>query len=631
MQEAEVLFDGELCDLENFTIPLAKKKLTRKRSINPHLWKQNVRKRQREQGEQYVDIKGKVHRARQMQSRCNQTCKYNCLYNFPEDGRVSIFNAYWNMNDSKKLHFFSKFVKQSVPARRRIKVADNVHRKKSTNLFFFQLNGVEKRVCKSFFLSTLDVTDNQIAYYFKEFEDKATSIPRSPIRGRNQKKHISTEVKNEVIDHINSFPRVESHYCRALTKRQYLDPQLSVPKMHQLYKELPNVKQPVKLSMYRNIFNTEFNLAFHHPKKDRCDKCAEFNAKSHPTNEEKADYEVHMKRRDAGRTENKNDKENPNPRIAVIKFDLENVFTFPQAFVSCLFYLRKLSAYNLTVHCSIDNMVHCVIWHEYIIGRGGNEIGNAVVKALECICKQHPELTTLILWSDSCVPQNKNSMMSTALASFVQSAENNITLIEQKFGEPGHGNIQEVDSAHSIIESYLRDVEIWSPLALIAQLEKLQRASTGTYKFNVIPLIDTDELFDYSSTASTLLYSKVPYTKVKQLSYSNDDIFTVKYKKDFEDPFTSVRVCKADNPDRFPDISKGLRDVIGLASEKLADITKMMKYMTDESDINFYRSLTKVKEVQLNKLRIVHSNGIESSGNEVIVENVQGELQTGKA
>lgn len=394
MQHSEVLFDGEFRDLENFTIPEeslpAEKKLTRKRSIKKEQWKQNVRKRQRVHGEQYVNIKGKVQRPRQMKSTCNKTCKYSCLSNFPEDGRIAIFQAYWKLSDGKKLHYFSKYIKQSAPARRRVHVTDNGHRKKNTNLFFFRLNGVEKRVCKTFFLSTLDITDNQVAYYFKVFENKTTSIPRSPTRGRNRKRHISTEAKNQVIDHINSFPRVESHYCRQSTKRQYLDPQLSVSKMHSLYRELPNVLNPVKESMYRNIFNNEFNLAFHHPKKDRCDKCAEFHAKIRPTDKEKNDYAVHLKRRDAGRSENKKDRENTDPTKATVKFDLENVFALPKAAVSILFYLRKLSTYNLTAHCSIDNMVHCVLLHEYIIGRGGNEIGNAVVTALENICKQHP-------------------------------------------------------------------------------------------------------------------------------------------------------------------------------------------------------------------------------------------------
>lgn len=79
-------------------------------------------------------------------------------------------------------------------------------------------------------------------------------------------------------------------------------------------------------------------------------------------------------------------------------------------------------------------------------------------------------------------------------------------------------------------------------------------------------------------------------------------IFIFKYKKDFEDSFTSVRVCKSLSSDvRFPEISKGVRDIIGLTSEKLVDIQKMMKFMTDSKDIDFFRSLTKVKANKSNE------------------------------
>lgn len=91
-------------------------------------------------------------------------------------------------------------------------------------------------------------------------------------------------------------------------------------------------------------------------------------------------------------------------------------------------------------------------------------------------------------------------------------------------------------------------------------------------------------------------YSKVPYTQVKQLTYSNDDIFAVKYKKDFEDSFTSVRVCKSESSDvKFPESSKWVQDIIDLSNEKLVDIRKMIKFVTDSRGIDFYCSLTKVK------------------------------------
>jgi len=77
-------------------------------------------------------------------------------------------------------------------------------------------------------------------------------------------------------DHINSFPRVESHYCRASTIKQYLDSTLSVELMYCMYCKNYKDRSPVSLHMYREIFNTEFNLEFHLPKKDRCDYCEEY-------------------------------------------------------------------------------------------------------------------------------------------------------------------------------------------------------------------------------------------------------------------------------------------------------------------------------------------------------------------
>jgi len=57
-----------------------------------------------------------------------------------------------------------------------------------------------------------------------------------------------------------------------------LDSRLNLAKMYDLYTEECQSKAitPVKCSIYRHIFNAEFNLDFHTPKKDRCDLCEQF-------------------------------------------------------------------------------------------------------------------------------------------------------------------------------------------------------------------------------------------------------------------------------------------------------------------------------------------------------------------
>ena len=59
-----------------------------------------------------------------------------------------------------------------------------------------------------------------------------------------------------------------------------------------------------------------------------------------------------------------------------------------------------------------------MLWHEGISGRAGNDLASSVTCLLEKIIANHPDVNKLILWFDSCMPQNRNSHLSIALVSF---------------------------------------------------------------------------------------------------------------------------------------------------------------------------------------------------------------------
>ncbi|KAK6191047.1 hypothetical protein SNE40_002795 [Patella caerulea] len=70
--------------------------------------------------------------------------------------------------------------------------------------------------------------------------------------------------------------------------------------MHELYQEEHANNQPkqVKLKYYRDVFNTEFNLSFHKPKKDVCNVCFSYNNSSEQEQLEKQDeYDNHHSRK----------------------------------------------------------------------------------------------------------------------------------------------------------------------------------------------------------------------------------------------------------------------------------------------------------------------------------------------
>ena len=107
-------------------------------------------------------------------------------------------------------------------------------------------------------------------------KDQATGIVKLDGRGRHESHHqVSEEQKKRVLEHINSFLVVESHYCRAKTNKKYSEAGLNIEKKYDLYKEkCEKEKQPyVKSSFYGYVFNTSFNSDFHLPKTDRCEKC----------------------------------------------------------------------------------------------------------------------------------------------------------------------------------------------------------------------------------------------------------------------------------------------------------------------------------------------------------------------
>ena len=129
-------------------------------------------------------------------------------------------------------------------------------------------------------------------------------------------------------------------------------------------------------------------------------------------------YVRHMRQlKNAMRQERQRDREDK--QHLTFCFDLENVISCPRAEVSSFFYKRKMNLYNMTAHSSLTKKGYCAVWMEIMAGRGGNDMASAIVKILERVVQDHPEVTEIVTWSDSCVPQNRNSIMSFAIVEFL--------------------------------------------------------------------------------------------------------------------------------------------------------------------------------------------------------------------
>ncbi|KAG5884796.1 hypothetical protein JTB14_010859 [Gonioctena quinquepunctata] len=97
-------------------------------------------------------------------------------------------------------------------------------------------------------------------------------------------------------------------------------------------------------SMYRHIFETQFNLFFGNPRSDTCSVCdAGENTTDHTEN-----YQFALERKQVDRRRPMIDK-----TVCYITMDLQLTMSLPKLTTSKAFYLRQMWFYNFGIYCVI--------------------------------------------------------------------------------------------------------------------------------------------------------------------------------------------------------------------------------------------------------------------------------------
>lgn len=190
------------------------------------------------------------------------------------------------------------------------------------------------------------------------------------------------------------------------------------------------------------------------------------------------------------------------------------------------------------------------------------------------------------------MPQNKNKILTSSLLDFLYK-NNNIKTITQKFSEPGHSQIQEIDAVHSAIDRFLKLKEIHSPVDLIT---KLKNYHSQKIKLNIIEMLPTDFKI-YSNLAQQLNFQNVPFTKIKAIKYNKFNLFSLLYKTSIkEDEFQSSSLKKQSRKGVLSTSEKMFeRELstftkINISEDKKNDIKSLFMYLPD-NDIKFYSKL----------------------------------------
>lgn len=445
---------------------ITEQKKGKKRARKPLTWKTKVAKILRNSGKAYNSLSKlkKQIPERKLRPPCGAKCRLNCKSKFDEPSRQQLFNAYWKLADLQRQREF--IVRHSEEIKPKYRYSSTQNLRALNTAFYFEINGSRLRVCKTFFKSTLDLNDRVIKTALSKKSE--SGIIEGELRGKHgNQPTIDPQVKQSVIDFINSLPRIESHYLRAQTTREFICSDKSLADLYRDYKALRENQGLLfaSASTFNRIFNTDFNISFFIPKKDQCDLCESYkNSDEEGKQKLHEKYDQHLKEKTLARTEKDNDKNRSDGTIVAV-YDLQAVMQVPKGQVSLFFYKSRINCLNFTVSDLNAKNVVCYFWDETEGARGAVEIGSCILDYVKAVLDQNPEKEIdLIFYSDNCCGQQKNKYLLSVYAYAVVNMK--VKSITHKFLIRGHSQ-NEGDNVHSVIEKqikrHLKSGPIYSP------------------------------------------------------------------------------------------------------------------------------------------------------------------------
>lgn len=515
-------------------------------------------KKNRNLGLEYINSQKKIVGPRSLKEEsCNKTCKFKCSEAINSEARKAIFSNYWAMGDvTRQRDFINQCTTLIKPKYRYPCENCNSERKMRAlnNAFYFVVDNKKIRVCKKFFKSTLDINDRVI----KTVRDKTNldGFVTEDLRGKHNNRYKKSEETDTVRKFISAIPRVESHYLRAQTTREFIEGGKTLTQLYDDYKNscIEQNKGCVSKTLFSKIFHRDFNISFFSPKKDRCEICVSYeNSSAAEKAQMQESYDIHHKEKELSRAEKTQDKNSVSPLYVVACYDLQAVLTAPRGEVSVFYYISKLATYNLSVTELVTGSSTCFVWHEGQGQRGVTEIGSCILKYLE---KKSQLVDSndlkMVFYSDNCCGQQKNKYMIALYIYAVNKFKMNS--ITHKFLIKGHTQ-NEGDSVHSVIEKQIKRSLKSGPIYCPQEYVSIIKTAKKNPPYYAVEELSFADFYDIKSLCDQIgsNFSKTTENHVVKLS----DIKIIQVRK--EDPLTFyVKTSYADDCFRRIEIRKKL-------------------------------------------------------------------------
>lgn len=383
-----------------------------------------------------------------------------------QDIKIFHQNFYSHENKVDQDNFIIKHCEVKEIKRRRPKTGESVKAKSFSVVYKVRKNETNKLipVCRNAFSGVLKISKDRIAGVLKRFWDSGHMAKEN--RGGDRKTNKFSGKRRSVMEFIQRFKVIESHYCRNRTNRKYLPSTLNITKMWRMYSsEFKDTPLEVKKSYFRGIFNRCYNIGFGSPRTDVCSVCLQLKEKIKVEKSDDAkkkliiEYHVHKLRAKAFFEFLKEE----NPELLTISFDCQKNQVLPKLPDQSVYYSRQLYIYNFTAvtgssHSPLTKEnVSIYTWTEDQYNKGSNEISSAVFHKLNQEDFTNKKVVRLV--ADGCGGQNKNSiLMAMCIKWLGHCAPPSVTKLEVIFPVVGHSFIPP-DRVFARIEKVIKKME----------------------------------------------------------------------------------------------------------------------------------------------------------------------------
>lgn len=523
---------------------------SRKRTRNPEKRKINQQKKKVQFGLEHTTKKGNLIKAKTF---CEQVecCPKKCVQRISVARQKSIFEAFYSFDSLTKKRLFLRSLVKIRPEKENLNPTTSNKRKKY-DYFLTNFSGAQEHVCFEFFLKCLQIS-NKLVYH--AMESAISNEPAIELRGRISKRKTSQRDVEFLKKFIEKFPAYDSHYASSTTERKYLSPNLNIKRLYREYVVVCQFKKRKVLSEWKfsEIFNTQFNLAFHPKKTDTCRTCDKLQAqiqseRSNTLNKENliAQKNQHLQMVNYAKenfAQAVKDSRVDSNNIEVLTFDLQRALETPSISTSEAFYRRTLWCYNLCIRDEKRDKSYMYVWHEGIASRGAQEITSCIIKHFHRFVPKETEKA--ILNSDACPGQNRNIKTTLMIKKLLDSwPHNQLLTIEQRFFVSGH-SYNSCDRSFGLIERQKKITEsIFVPQHWI---NVISQAMKNEPKFTVIEMGRDDfkscEQMENIITNRKLSQEdeKIFWTNMQKIIYNRQrpfDLITEKYSVSPIQPIT---------------------------------------------------------------------------------------------